>query len=374
MSSIYRSCSPRRLVAPALLACSLLAVVVYDRLLVGPLAGQVPGLVEAGVGQIVDATRRPFEDVAKALLELEKAGLVEVDLDNHVIRLPGVAEDAQRLTSSPNVVVGWASVMREMPDCPVRARHAEVLRGMVEERHQHLFAGMAKGFETLSKGFPNPSRTPSNKDRDQDTDPDQDQTDTPRADPAAPAARAAGSVSGQALELVPAEPERAPATRSRRRANPDDTEIIQAIDAFTAHRRSLGLVAAVVPLASQATLVKGGIRAAGTLEQFLLVLSRAAEHQRRQAERAGETRIVQGEVHISWRLDGGKTFTSDAAQYFKLTTLCRPTNVLRYLEQPELDHREPQRSSSAPARASPSRPRGPAPPQNDEDPRPERRP
>ena len=52
MSSIYRSCSPRRVAAPALVARSLTARVVYLHLLVGELAGQVPGIVRAGAGAL----------------------------------------------------------------------------------------------------------------------------------------------------------------------------------------------------------------------------------------------------------------------------------------------------------------------------------
>lgn len=126
MSSIYRSCSPRRVAAPALVARSLTARVVYLHLLVGELAGQVPGIVRAGADALAEDVGLEVADVRAALTELEQYGLAEVDLGARLIRLPGVVTDCAGAASVP--LAGWAEALRLLPDSPLKDRHAAEIR------------------------------------------------------------------------------------------------------------------------------------------------------------------------------------------------------------------------------------------------------
>ena len=329
MSSIYRSCSPGRVAARKLVARSLLARVLYLHLLVGEVAGQVPGIVRAGVGALADECALDSTDVRAGLLELETYGLAEVDEDARLIRLPDVAEDAGRLVDSPKVVVGWAKVLAQMPACRVRARHAAVLAAMVQEGQRHLFEAISEGirypFDTLSKEYPKGIDTLPNQDTDTEQHPEQDQKDTPR--------EAAPPVPVPGLQLVPAPLVRAPRTR-RQAANPGP-EVARVFAAWQAERVELGLVEQPATLMSSSHAADIARPGDGE-EAWLKVLRRAAENLRRDAQDTSRpARECKG------------------AQYFTLESLARPSNRQRYLDQPFLD--QPR---SAPARASPRPGRG----------------
>lgn len=334
MSSLYRSCSPRRVAAPVLVARSLAARVVYLHLLVGELAGQVPGIVRAGAGALAEDVGLDVADVRAALAELEQYGLAEVDVAARLIRLPGVAEDAARLAATPTVVVGWARVLAELPECAVRARHAVTLRGLAREDQRGLFDPMAKGLDILSTGYRDPPETHPRQDRDSSRTQTAGAEEQPRAEP---------------LALTPAAPAPKP-TRARRPDPSASPDVRRVWLAFQDHRIQLGLMAAddrpeaerVGPVPAQVKDITRALQSAGGVDSFLLVLRRAAEDQERQAERAGIT----------------VRDNREASKHFVVVTLGRQAG--RYLEQPDLDHRRP----ATPARASPGRPSRPAPPQN----------
>ncbi len=328
MSSIYRSCSPRRVAAPALVARSLAARVVYLHLLVGELAGQVPGIVRAGAGAIAEEVGLSFGDVRAALGELEQHGLAEVDLGARLIRLPGVAEDAARLAATPTVVVGWARVLAELPECAVRARHAATLRGLAREDQRGLFDPMAKGLDTLSTGYRDHHETLLRQDRDSSRTQTAGAEEQPRAEP---------------LALIPAAP--APTKTRARRPDPSASPDVALVwSEFQALRLELGLLAGTVrrePAAEQARLLATGLQRAGGAEQLLTVIRRQAESLRRQAEREG----------VAAHECGG-------AEFYDLSTICTAKRITKMLDAPYLDERRP----TTPARASPARPSRPAPP------------
>lgn len=325
MSSIYRSCSPRRVAAPVLVARSLAARVVYLHLLVGELAGQVPGIVRAGAGAIAEEVGLDPVDVRAALAELEQFGLVETDQAARLVRLPGVAEDAARLAATPTVVVGWARVLAELPECAVRARHAATLRGLAREDQRGLFDPLAKGLDTLSTGCRDPSETHPR----QDIDSSRTQTTGAEEQPRA-----------ESLALTPAAP--APKPPRARRPDPSASPDVQRVWlAYQDLRTDLGLRSCPGPVPAQVKDITRAITQAGGVDSLLVVMRRAAEDQRRQAEREG--------VAVS---------ASEPRKHFVIVTLGRQAG--RYLGQDDLDHRRP----ATPARASPGRPSRPAPPQN----------
>lgn len=337
MSSIYRSCSPRRVAAPALVARSLTARVVYLHLLVGELAGQVPGIVRAGAGALAEDVGLEVADVRAALVELEQYGLAEVDLGARLIRLPGVAEDAARLAATPTVVVGWARVLAELPECAVRARHAATLRGLAREDQRGLFDPMAKGLDTLSTGYRDPSETLPRQDTDSSRTQTAGERERPRAEP---------------LALTPAGPEPKP-TRARRPDPSSSPDVAQVWSEFQALRVALGLLVESrtlddegrprqPPGAEQARELATGLKRAGGPDQLLLVMRRQAESLRRQAE-------VEGVAIPECR----------GAEFYDLTTLCTGKRIAKMLD-PAADRLD-QRRPATPARASPRSERPPAP-------------
>lgn len=333
MSSIYRSCSPRRVAAPVLVARTLVARVVYLHLLVGELAGQVPGIVRAGAGAIAEEVGLDVGDVRAALAELEQFGLAEVDQVARLIRLPGVAEDAARLAATPTVVVGWARVLAELPECAVRARHAATLRGLAREDQRGLFEPMAMGPDTLSRGSRDPSETLPRQDTDSSRTQTAGEQEQPRAEPLA-------------LTIGPNRPQSATPKRARRPDPSASPDVAAVWSEFQRLRVDLGLLKAGTvrrePAVEQARLLSAGLQRAGGVEQLLTVIRRQAESLRRQAEREG----------VAAHECGG-------AEFYDLSTICTAKRITKMLDAPYLD----ERRQAAPARASP-RPQRPAPPQN----------
>lgn len=143
MTAVYRTCSPKRIASPALVARSLEARIVYIHLLVGEVAGQVPGLVRVGVLGLAEETGLEPADIRSALGELADHGLVEVDEATRVIRLPGVPGDHSRLAANPKTVTGWVRAMEDLPTSPLRARHADEMREVCPPDLRSVWAGLA---------------------------------------------------------------------------------------------------------------------------------------------------------------------------------------------------------------------------------------
>lgn len=156
MSAIYRIVSPRRLTAPALVARSLEARVVYHHLLCGEVACQVPGLVRVGVLGLAEETNLDPPVVRRALDELVLYQLLEVDEAARLIRLPGVPSDHARAFAGANNVKGVIEALRSFPASPVRDRHAAELQAVCAEELRPLWTGLVPG----SKGAAAPPQPP----------------------------------------------------------------------------------------------------------------------------------------------------------------------------------------------------------------------
>lgn len=352
MSSIYRSCSPRRVASPVLVARTLDARVVYLHLLVGELAGQVPGIIRAGAGAIAEDVGFSVDSTREALAELETAGLIEVDQERRLVRLPGVAEDAARLASTPNVVIGWTRVLAELPECGLRARHAVALMALVRPEQLALFEPFVKGFETL----PEPSRT--------DTNNPFERRDTRRSKQDSSRIQIAVAIeqeqqthagAGEPLALTPDAPAPKP-TRARRPDPSASPDVLAVWAVFQRLRVDLGMLDPARALDESGRprqppgdeqgrdLVRGLKRARGAAN-MITVLRRQAESVRRQGER-----------------EGAPPATTKGAEFYRTSTLCSASRIADMLDEAagDLDHRRP----ATPARASPGRPSRPAPPQN----------
>lgn len=250
----------------------------------------------------------------------------------------GVVESALKVLAAHGVAVqsdagawgtlGWAG--RQEDDSAERKR-----RQRDRERHGADDAGTGGG---QTRDNRRDSHAPSHADvtpqreegREKTEDPEQEQ-EQPRAEP---------------LALTPVAPASKP-PRARRpdpSASPDTRRVWLAYQDL---RIGLGLQKSDPrpeaersgPVPAQVKDITRAISLAGGVDSFLVVLRRAAEDQRRQAEREG----------VEVRDSGPK-------KYFVIEHLGRHAG--RYLEQPDLDQRRP----ATPARASPARPSRPAPP------------
>lgn len=142
MSAIYRIVSPRRLTAPALVARTLEARVVYHHLLCGEVACQVPGLVRVGVLGLAEETNLDPSVVRRALQELVLHQLLEVDEAARLIRLPGVPGDHARAFAGANNVKGCVEALRTFPESPIRERHAAEIQAVCPEELRPLWTGL----------------------------------------------------------------------------------------------------------------------------------------------------------------------------------------------------------------------------------------
>ena len=355
MSSIYRSCSPRRVASPVLVARTLDARVVYLHLLVGELAGQVPGIIRAGAGAIAEDVGFSVDSTREVLAELEAHGLIEVDSAARLVRLPGVAEDAARLASTPNVVIGWARVLAELPECGLRARHAAALMALVRPEQRTLFEPFAKGFETLPEPFGTDENNPSGR-----RDTRRSKQDSSRIQIAVAIEQEqqthAGAGAGEPLALTP----EAPASKSPRARRPDPAvspDVLAVWAVFQRMRVDLGMLDAArtldesgrprqPPGDEQARDLARGLKRARGATNLITVLRRQAESVRRQGER-----------------EGAPPATTKGADFYRTSTLCSAGRIADMLDAAAegLDHRRPVMRGSRPPAGRPSRP---LPPQN----------
>lgn len=354
MTSIYRSCSPRRVASPVLVVQTLQARVVYLHLLVGELAGQVPGIIRAGAGAIAEDVGFGIDRTREALAELERAGLIEIDSAARLVRLPGVAEDAARLASTPNVVIGWARVLAELPECGLRARHAAALMALVRPEQRVLFEPFAKGFDTLSE----PLRTDENNpfERRDTRRPKQDSSRIEIA-VATEQEQQTHAGTGEPLALTPD----APAPKSPRARRPDPAvspDVLAVWAVFQRMRVDLGMLDSArtldesgrprhPPGDEQARDLARGLKRARGAANLITVLRRQAESVRRQGER-----------------EGAPPATTKGAEFYRTSTLCSAGRIADMLDEAAetYDHRRPAiRGSLAPW---PGRASRPPPPQN----------
>lgn len=166
--------------------CSYPAQAVYQQLLIGVYANQVPGLAEVGAAALAEKMCKPLQSVVDALDELVVADLAEVDAEASLIRLPGVPEDHSHVAVGANNVVGWLKIVKDLSrqESGLLRRHVDelvdVIHSAISEHSpegpgsQKLLAAVAS--LAVYGTRPNPVRTPSeprpNPIRTNDTEPE----------------------------------------------------------------------------------------------------------------------------------------------------------------------------------------------------------
>ena len=120
----------------------------------GPFTSSLPGLLNAGRAAMAEALDWQPEQFTAAFDELEQLGMARADFTARLVWLP----DALRvnLPQSPNVVRSWASAIRMLPACTLKAEALAAMRSVLVEE-----TGEASAFvEAWDKACGNPSAKP----------------------------------------------------------------------------------------------------------------------------------------------------------------------------------------------------------------------
>lgn len=129
-------------------------------LLTCPLTTNIPGLFSAGEAALAENLDWPLETFREAFREVFREGLIEVDWKARVIWIHNALK--YNPPASPNVVRSWRTTLDEIPECALKAKAIEELKGFTEALGQ----GFAKAFaEASAKALPN-------QDQEQDQDKD----------------------------------------------------------------------------------------------------------------------------------------------------------------------------------------------------------
>lgn len=118
---------------PQWIALDASARVVWLGLYTSPEARRFPpGLFEGSLVQIAEACRVPHPDTVSALDLIIERELAEYDRKTRVLRLTELP-DAGEWPTNGNVVRGWWTKFRGLPECPVRDAHVPTLRWLMDE-------------------------------------------------------------------------------------------------------------------------------------------------------------------------------------------------------------------------------------------------
>ena len=90
---------------------------------------RIPGLLDCGIGQLADAVGASARRIQNVLRRYTELGIGEYDPVQQVIRTVVFPEDAP---ANYNVLQGWFGEWREFPDCPLKYKHVDSLRAIVD--------------------------------------------------------------------------------------------------------------------------------------------------------------------------------------------------------------------------------------------------
>lgn len=90
------------------------AQTLWQYLLTGPETTQVPGVITAGRAALAEALGWSVEDFDRVFDELEQAEMAVADWEARIVWLPNSV--AHNEPDNPNVVKGWARVLKTLPD------------------------------------------------------------------------------------------------------------------------------------------------------------------------------------------------------------------------------------------------------------------
>ena len=101
-------------------------------LLTGPHTTAIPGLFAAGEAGLTEALGWSLATFRKAWLEIERAGMARADWRARVVWIPKAL--LYNEPENPNVVKGWATQLRELPECDLTRAAATAIAGYLKPK------------------------------------------------------------------------------------------------------------------------------------------------------------------------------------------------------------------------------------------------
>lgn len=128
------------------------AKLLFFRLLTAPESTPIPGVVLVRRSALAEDLGWTVETVSKRFGELLRNGIATVDWDAGLVWLPNAI--THNSPENPNMVKGWASTWKELPDSDLIA----VIHQGLSAHMETLSEQFRNGFETVPKRLPKPSR------------------------------------------------------------------------------------------------------------------------------------------------------------------------------------------------------------------------
>ncbi len=124
--AIYRQIDPRLHDDEKFVQLTDSQQMLWVALITGPQTTIVPGLMIGGVATLAEIRRRPVSRVKADMDALERLGMVEVDPEKRVIRLPNGPKFAE--LRNQKQLLGWFRAWQGLPESQLKYRHIESLR------------------------------------------------------------------------------------------------------------------------------------------------------------------------------------------------------------------------------------------------------
>lgn len=150
---------------PEYRSLDMIAQHTWLHLLTSPLLTSIPGLIPASLTTIADEMGLVLsEEFRNSFESLVALGWVKVDTVARLIFLPGAVK--HNPPESPNVIKGWGSSFREIPDSQLKYEWLQVFINFCNDepgekfnRPEAVSKAFTKDIETLSKRLRNPFET-----------------------------------------------------------------------------------------------------------------------------------------------------------------------------------------------------------------------
>ena len=124
------------------------AQTLWFRLLTGPELTNIPGLFPARESGMAEALGWPLEAFRKAFREVSEKGMSKADWKHGLVWVPKAMEHNR--PESPNVVIGWATLWVELPECSLKDQAFQALKAFTESLGEAYAKAFRKAFGEVS--------------------------------------------------------------------------------------------------------------------------------------------------------------------------------------------------------------------------------
>jgi hypothetical protein len=126
-------------------------------LILGPQTSNIPGLFEASQVDMADRLEWTLEDFRRCWSEIEAKGMAKADWRARLVWLPRATE--YNRPESPNVVVSWANIFDELPECDLKDEAYQTLKAFAKDMGESFHHAFSRAFhkvfpEALPKDLP----------------------------------------------------------------------------------------------------------------------------------------------------------------------------------------------------------------------------